>query len=44
MLLSPEKSEILPIAATLIDLEIIILKISKSKKDKYHIISLICGI
>ena len=36
-----KKNEIMPFAATWMDLEIIIL--SKSEKDKYHI-SLICGI
>ena len=35
-------NEIMPFAATWIDLDSIIL--SKSDKDKYHIISLICGI
>ena len=37
-----KKNEIMPIAATWMDLEIIIL--SKTEKDKYHMVSLICGI
>ena len=40
-----KKNEIMPFAATWIDLEIIILsEISQKEKDKYHMISLICGI
>ena len=40
-----KKNEIMPIAATWMDLEIIILsEISQKEKDKYHMISLICGI
>ena len=40
-----KKSEIMPFAVTWMDLEIIILsKISQTKKDKYHMISLICRI
>ena len=35
----------MPFAATWMDLEIIILgKVSHKEKDKYHIISLMCGI
>ena len=40
-----KKNEIMPFAATWIDLETIIQsEISQKEKDKYHIISLICGI
>ena len=40
-----KKNEILPFAATWMDLEIIILsEVSQTEKDKYHMISLICGI
>ena len=40
-----KKSEIMPFAATWMDLEIIILsEVSQMEKDKYHMISLICGI
>ena len=41
-LLSHKKYEIMPFVATWMDLEIVIL--SNSKKDKYHLISLICRI
>ena len=42
--LAIEKNEIMPFAATRLDLEIIILsEISQKEKDKYHI-SLICRI
>ena len=40
-----KKNEIMPFAATWMDLEIIILsKVSQKEKDKYRVISLICGI
>ena len=40
-----KKNEILPFAATWMDLEIIILsEVSQTEKGKYHMISLICGI
>ena len=39
------KNEIMPFAATQMDLEIIILsEVSQKEKDKYHMTSLICGI
>ena len=42
---SIKTNEILPFAATWMDLEIIILsEVSQTEKDKYHMISLICGI
>ena len=40
-----KKNEILPFAATWMDLEYIILsEVSQTEKDKYYMISLICGI
>ena len=40
-----KKNEIMPFAATWVDLEIIILsEVSQKEKDKYYTISLICGI
>ena len=45
ILLSHKKNEIMPLAATGMDLEIIILsEVSQTEKDKYHMISLICGV
>ena len=39
-----KKNEIMPFAPTWMDLEIIILsEVSQTEKDKYHLISLICG-
>ena len=38
-------TEITPFAATWMDLDMIILsEVSQTEKDKYHMISLICGI
>ena len=35
----------MPFAATWMDLEIVIVsEVSQTQKDKYHVISLICGI
>ena len=40
-----KKNEIMPFAATWMDLEINILsEVSQTEKDKYHMISLLCGI
>ena len=40
-----KKNEIMPFAATWIDLEIIILsEVNQTEKDKYHMIWLKCGI
>ena len=45
ILLSHKKNEVMPFAATWMDLEIIILsEVSQREKGKYHMISLICGI
>ena len=42
-ILAIKNNEIMPFATTWMDLEIIILR-EISQKDKYHMISLICGI
>ena len=40
-----KKKKIMPLAAIWLDLEIVILsEVSQIEKDKYHTISLICGI
>ena len=40
-----KKNEIMSFAATWMDLEIIILsEVSQTEKDKYHMISRVCGI
>ena len=40
-----KKNKIMPFAATWMDLEIAILsEVSQTQNDKYHMISLICGI
>ena len=45
ILFSHKKNKIMSFAATWMDLEILILsEVSQTQKDKYHMISLICGI
>ena len=45
ILLSHKKKEIMPFVATWMDLDIIIQsEVSRKEKDKYHMMSLICGI
>ena len=44
ILLSIKKNDIMPFAATWMDLEIVILnEVSQTEKDKYCMTSLICG-
>ena len=45
ILLSQKKNEVMPFAATWMDLEIIVSnEVSQKEKDTYHLISFICGI
>ena len=45
MLLSHKNNEVTPFAAIWMDLEIIIVsEVTQREKDKYHMLSLICGV
>ena len=45
VLLRHKKNKIMPFAATWMQLEILIVsEVSQKEKDKYHMLSLICGI
>ena len=45
ILLSHKKNEIMPFVATWMDLEIILLsEVNQTEKDKYPMVSLLCGI
>ena len=45
LLLSHEKSEMMPFVATWMDLEIILIsEVNQTEEDKYHMIALTCGI
>ena len=45
ILFNHKKDKLMPFAATWMKLEIIIIsEVSQKEKDKYHMISLICGI
>jgi len=39
-----KKNKIMPLATTYVDLEILILREVIQTEDKYHVISLLCGI
>ena len=39
-----KKNETMPLAATWMDLEVILSDVSQTENDKYHMISLICGV